>query len=216
MKGQPVTDKIYNYILENFSAEDDFLRQLNVEAAEAEMPPIHIAPDQLAFLQVLLRGMSARRVLEIGSLAGYSTIGMARALPEDGKVVALELNPQSAEFIRRKAEQAGVGNKVEVILGDARATLSDYKPVDLFDFVFIDADKQSYSVYLELAAPLLRVGGIIAGDNALAWGKIADEDTEENDVRGMRAFNKLLSDRPDIQACLAPIGDGMAIGVKLH
>lgn len=216
MKGTPVTDKVYSYILEYFSAEDEFLRTLNSEAQAAGIPAIHISPDQLSFLQVLLKSMNARYVLEVGSLAGYSTIGMARALPEGGKVVAFELNPQHAEFIRRKAAEAGVADKVEVIVGDAKKNLAEYKPNCEFDFVFIDADKSGYVAYLEYTMPMLRVGGLVAGDNALAWGKIADDDAEGNDVRGMQRFNKALAARADLQVAMLPIGDGMAMGVKLY
>ncbi len=215
MKGTPVTDKVYDYILEHFSAEDDFLRTLNEEAQAAGIPAIHIAPDQLAFLQVMLKTMGARYVLEIGSLAGYSTIGMARALPEGGKVVAFELSAENAAFIRRKAEEAGVADKIEVHIGDAKKILAGYAPDHQFDFVFIDADKSGYTTYLEQTVPLLRIGGLIAGDNALAWGQIADEDAEGNDVRGMQRFNKALVARLELQVTMVPIGDGMAMGVKL-
>lgn len=216
MKGTPLTEKIYDYLLENFSAEDDFLRSLNSEAQQLGMPPIQVAPEQLAFMQVLLRSMGAKNVLEIGSLAGYSSIGMARALPEGGKVVAFELNPAYADFIRRKAEEAGVADKIEIHVGDAKRILPDYKPEQPFDFVFIDADKSGYVTYLNLTVPLVRTGGLIVGDNALAWGQIADADAQGNDVRGMQSFNKAISSHPQLQACLVPIGDGMAMGVKLH
>lgn len=216
MKGTPLTEKIYDYLLENFSAEDDFLRSLNSEAQQLGMPPIQVAPEQLAFMQVMLRSMGAKNVLEIGSLAGYSSIGMARALPEGGKVVAFELNPAYADFIRRKAEEAGVADKIEIHVGDAKRILPDYKPEHPFDFVFIDADKSGYVTYLNLTVPLVRIGGLIVGDNALAWGQIADEDAQGNDVRGMQSFNKAISSHPQLQACLVPIGDGMAMGVKLH
>lgn len=216
MKGTPLTDKVYDYLLEHFSAEDDFLRSLNSEALQLGMPPIQVSAEQLAFMQVLLRAMGAKYVMEIGSLAGYSAIGMARALPEDGKVVAFELNPAYADFIRRKAEEAGVAHKVDVHVGDAKRILPDYKPGHLFDFVFIDADKSGYVTYLDLAVPLVRPGGLIAGDNALAWGQIADKDAQGNDVRGMQNFNRAISSHPQLQACLVPIGDGMAMGVKLH
>lgn len=215
MKSTPISDETYSYICRYFSSEDDFLRSLNDEAESLEIPPIQVSPDQLTFLQVFLQGMSAKYVLEIGSLAGYSSIGMARALPEDGKVVALEINAQYADFIRKKAEKAGVSDKIEVHVGAAARILSKWKPDFLFDFVFIDADKPNYVNYLDLVYPLLRKGGIIAGDNALAWGEIANEQTDREDVQGMQAFNKKLSADKRFQSCLLPIGDGMAIGVKL-
>lgn len=215
MKGAQITDTTYNYILEHFSAEDNFLAALNNEARAKEIPAIHVAPEQLAFMQVLLQGMGAKYVLEIGSLAGYSAIGMARALPAGGKVVAFELNADYAEFIRQKAKEAGVADKVEVHVGDAKKVLQHFRPDYEFDFAFIDADKSGYVTYLDLVFPLVRTGGIIAGDNTLAWGRIAEEESDDNSVRGLRAFNKVISAHPQLQTCLVPIGDGMTMGVKL-
>lgn len=215
MKGTPLTEDTYDYICRLFPAEDDFLRNLNRDAEAAEIPPIHISPEQLAFLQVFLRSMGAKRVLEIGSLAGYSAIGMARALPKDGMVICLELEPQSVQFIRRKAEEAGLSHKIRVIQGDAAESLRNLGAEAPFDFVFIDADKPQYKAYMELSYPLVRQGGVIAGDNALAWGKISQESIEEPDVRGMQVFNRALAEHPGMQACLVPVGDGMAMGVKL-
>ncbi len=215
MKGTPMSEASYDYVCSLFSSEDEFLRRLNAEAEEAGIPPIHISIEQLAFLQVLLRSINARNILEIGSLAGYSAIGMARALPEDGKVICLEIEPQSVQFIRRKAEEAGMSHKIDVLQGDAATLLTNYQPASTFDFIFIDADKPRYKQYMELTLPLLRQGGIIAGDNALAWGKIADTNTDEPDVQGMQEFNKALSVSEELQACMVPVGDGMAMGVKL-
>lgn len=215
MKGAQITDATYNYILKHFSAEDDFLATLNSDARAKDIPAIQVAPEQLAFMQVLLQGMGAKYVLEIGSLAGYSAIGMARALPAGGKVVAFELNADYAQFIRQKAADAGVADKVEVHVGDAKKVLQDFRSDCEFDFVFIDADKSGYVEYLHLVLPLVRVGGIIAGDNTLAWGRIAEENTDDNSVHGLQAFNKAISAHPQLQTCLVPIGDGMTMGVKL-
>lgn len=214
MKGAQITDETYKYILDHFSAEDDFLAQLNSEARAKDIPAIHVAPEQLAFMQVLLQGMGAKYVLEIGSLAGYSAIGMARALPEGGKVVAFELNAAYAEFIRQKAKEAGVAEKIDVHVGDAKQVLKDFQCGYEFDFAFIDADKSGYTTYLDLVLPLLRTGGMIAGDNTLAWGRIAEENTDDNSVRGLQAFNDVMCAHPQLRVCLVPIGDGMTMGVK--
>ncbi|MES2766736.1 MAG: O-methyltransferase [Bacteroidota bacterium] len=210
----PVTEEISDYLNQHFSAEDDFLKNLKREAAEAEIPEICISPEQGAFLQVFLKSMQARYILEIGSLAGYSAITMARALPEGGKLIALELKEEYAEFIRRKAIEAGVGDKIEVYSGDAKEFLKDFKPDFKFDFVFIDADKRSYVEYLQFTFPLVRKGGVIAGDNALAWGQVARETPPSEDVGSIQNFNKELFSHPQLQVCMVPVGDGMAMGFK--
>jgi len=211
-----LTPALNDYLTANFSAEDAFLRTLLDQAEERGIPAISIAPEQTAFLQVLLRGIGARRVLEIGSLAGYSAITMARALPADGEMICLELNPDWSDFIRRKAREAGLDNVIDVVTGPAVETLTSGGIEGPFDAIFIDADKVNYSRYFDLALPLLRTGGLIIGDNALAWGEIANADTtfEPQNVKAIRAFNERISTHPGLQSTLVPLGDGMVIGIK--
>lgn len=214
MKGTPITEPIFDYMVRLFPAEDMLLRELKEEATAAEIPEIQISPEQGAFMQVLLKGMGARRVLEVGTLGGYSAIIMARALPEDGKVTTIERDPFRAEFARRQADKAGLGGKIEVLVGAGADVLErELAGSGPYDFAFIDADKPSYVRYLELIYPMMRKGGLIAGDNAVAWGRIADENTDDPDVQGMQAFNKAMAEHPGIQAAIVPIGDGMCIGV---
>jgi O-methyltransferase len=214
MKYTALTEPLHDYICATFPAEDEFLRALKREGEHAGMPPIHIAPEQLAFLQTLLRGVNARFVLEIGSLAGYSAIGMARALPEDGKVVCFEREAKRAEFIRQKAGEAEIAHKIEVHAGDAKRLLENFRPDYAFDFVFIDAEKAGYVRYLELSLPLLREGGMLCGDNTLAWGNVHDATSTDKTVQAIRAFNHAVSTHPDLQSCLLPIGEGMTLAVK--
>ncbi|MBN9400397.1 MAG: O-methyltransferase ['Candidatus Kapabacteria' thiocyanatum] len=211
-----LTPELNDYLTANFSAEDAFLRTLLDQAGERGIPAISIAPEQTAFLQVLLRGIGARRVLEIGSLAGYSAITMARALPADGEMICLELNPDWSDFIRRKAREAGLDKVIDVITGPAVETLEAGNVKGPFDAIFIDADKVNYSRYFDLALPLLRTGGLIIGDNALAWGEIANTNTtfEPQNVTAIRAFNERISTHPGLQSTLVPLGDGMVIGIK--
>lgn len=223
MKGTPLTEPVVEYLNRMFPAEDALLAELKSEAEKAGIPPIQISPEQGAFMQVLLRGMGARRVIEIGTLAGYSAIIMGRALPEDGRLVTVERDPFHAEFARGYIEKAGLAGKIEVRTGAAADVLErELQGSGPYDFAFIDADKPGYTRYLELILPMMRPGGLIAGDNALAWGRIADElgDNPDNDpeiesVRGMQNFNKAMADNPRIQACLVPVGDGMCIGTVL-
>lgn len=216
VKATFLNDKLAHYIEDNFSSEDKFLAELCEEAAINNIPDICIGGAQGAFLQLFLRAVNARYVLEIGSLAGYSAITMARALPDDGKVICLELSAKFCDFIRHKAEEAGLSHKIEVHQGNAVTFLKDYKPDYNFDFVFIDADKPKYAQYLNLTLPLLRSGGVIAGDNALAWGYVAEENPtfEPINIRGIQEFNTAVANHPDLTSCMIPVGDGMVMGLK--
>lgn len=212
-----VTPEIDEYLIANFSSEDAFLVNLKKEAIEAGFPDISIGGVQSAFLQFLLKAMNAKYVLEVGSLFGYSAIVMARALPEGGKVVCFELNEKYCDFIKQKAYEAGVGDKVEVYSGNAKDVLKEYKPDCEFDMVFIDADKPSYKEYLDLTYPLVRKGGVIIGDNCLAWGYVAKTEFsfEPINVAAIQQFNQAIVQHPGLQHCFVPLGDGMAMGLKL-
>ncbi len=214
MKGTPLTDAIVDYAIELFGVEDDLLKTLKVEAAAAGIPEIQISPEQAAFMQVLLKGIRARRVLEVGTLAGYSAIVMARALPDDGIVTTIERDPFHAEFAREMVRRAGLEHRVDVIIGAGLDVLErNLAETGPYDFAFIDADKINYVRYLELIIPKMRPGGMIAGDNAMAWGQIADQNVENESVAGMQEFNLAMAHHPLLQAALVPIGDGMCVGV---
>ncbi|MBC8145193.1 MAG: O-methyltransferase [bacterium] len=216
MKGTPLTDGIVDYINELFPSEEDVLRTLKKDALEADIPAIQISPEQGAYMQVMLRAMSAKRVIEIGTLAGYSSILMARALPDDGELVTLEVNPFHAQFATERIAEAGLAHKVRVLTGSALDLLErDLAGSGPYDFAFIDADKPAYTRYLDLLLPLMRRGGVIAGDNAMAWGEIANPATEDPSVKGMQAFNRAMAAETRLQSCLVPIGDGMCMGVVL-
>jgi predicted O-methyltransferase YrrM len=211
-----LTPELNDYVANMFRAEDAFLRQLLVDADAAGIPPISIAPEQTAFLQVLLRSIGARRVLEIGSLAGYSAIAMARALPPDGSMVCCEINADWADFIRGKAHEAGLGSVITVVTGPALDTIRSLDATEPFDAVFIDADKPNYVRYVDAVLPHLRTGGLIIGDNALAWGEVANAHStfEPENVAGIRDFNRHMAEHPALQCTLVPLGDGMTIGIK--
>ncbi len=212
-RSTPTTPEILAYVQRYFSAEDEFLAALRQEALQAGFPEIWIAPEQGAFLQVLLRAMGARTVLEIGTLAGYSAIMMARALPEDGILITVEREPARAAFAQRMVQRAGLQGKVVVECADARTWLRSFRPPAPLDFVFIDADKPSYVLYVDLCLPLVRIGGIICGDNALAWGAIAS-DSDDPDVQALQEFNRRMATHPQLQSCFVPLGDGMVLGVR--
>ncbi|MDB5033151.1 MAG: methyltransferase [Chlorobi bacterium] len=216
MKGTPLNDDIVDYMVDLFPVEDDLLRQLREDAITAGIPEIQISPEQGAFMQVFLRSTGARKVVEVGTLGGYSAIIMGRAMPEDGHVVTIERDPLRAEFARDQIRKAGLEKKITVMTGSGIDVLErELAGTGPYDFAFLDADKPGYVRYLELVYPLMRKGGVIAGDNALAWGNIADAKTDDPDVQGMQAFNRAMAEHPGIQASLVPVGDGMCIGVVM-
>lgn len=218
MSAQPtqITPEIFSYLQKNFSSEDEFLKQLKKEAAEENIPEICISEEQGKFLQVFLKAINAKYILEIGSLAGYSAITMARALPEDGKLIALEIFDKNAKFIERKVKEAGLESKVEVVNADAKKFLKDWKPDFELDFVFVDADKKAYSRYLEMTTPLIRSGGIFAADNALGFGHIAEENpkSEPGNVQAIQQFNQNFINNENYDTCMVTVGDGIAMGIK--
>lgn len=213
----PVTDDIAAYIEELFTAEDDVLRTLRIEAEARGMPAIHISGAQGAVLQLLLRAIGARSVLEIGSLGGYSAITMARALPPDGCVVCLEIDPDYCAFIEQQAIRAGLGSVIDVRCGAALELLRAMPSEPLFDAVFIDADKPSYPLYFEECYHRVRLGGLIIADNTLAWGYIAEAEPrfEPQNVRSLQEYNRLVATHPGVRSALIPSGDGMTVAIKL-
>ena len=215
MKGTPITEQLYDYIVENFAPEDDLLRSLPAEAEKRGVPLIHISPEQGKFLQVLMRAIGAKKVLEIGSLFGYSAVWLARALPADGKLLALEVHPLHAQVTRENVARAGLSNKVEVREGNALELLASLDREGPFDFAFIDADKPGYVSYLEHALRLVRPGGIIVGDNASAQGNVwkVDETPDDEYIHAIHAFNHRMATDPRLMSILVPIADGMCMGV---
>ena len=213
--------KVDRYFEGLLTPEDDGLRAALKENKAAGLPQIDVSPLQGKFLEFLVRVSGARRVLEIGALGGYSTIWMARALPEGGRVVTLELEAHHADVARRNLEGAGVLDRVEVIVGPALETL----PVlagqsEIFDLIFIDADKESYPEYLGWAMKLSRPGTVIVADNVVREGRVADADCDDPRVKGVRRFAERMAAEPRLSSTvLQTVGakgyDGFALSVVL-
>jgi caffeoyl-CoA O-methyltransferase len=214
----PLDPALMQYISENFSSEDEFLKHLREEATNEGIPEICISPEQGAFLQFLLTATNAKNILEIGTLAGYSAITMAKILPKDSKLFTIEYEYIHATFAARKVKEAGLDDIIEIQNSDAKIFLKEFQPENQFDFVFVDADKPSYAKYLDLVTPMLKVGGIFAADNAFAFGFITSSAPERNpeDVKSIKAFNNYFRNHPDYRVCIVPVGDGMIMGVKIR
>jgi caffeoyl-CoA O-methyltransferase len=215
MKGTPITEQLYDYIVETFAPEDDLLKRMPGEAEAKGIPLIHISPDQGKFLQVLIGAVGAKKVLEVGSLFGYSTLWMARALPADGKLITVELNPLHAEATRENIARAGLGDKVEVSQGDARKILPQLAGEAPFDLAFIDAEKAQYVDYFEQVMKLMRKGGLVIADNASAHGEAwqADPQNDRDHILAIRALNQRMASDSRLTSLLVPISDGMCVGV---
>ncbi len=215
MKGTPITEELYNYIVETFAHEDDLLRAMPADAEKRGIPLIHISPEQGKFLQVMMAATGAKKVLEVGSLFGYSTLWMARALPPGGKLIAIELSPLHAQATRENIKRAGLSDHVVVHQGDAREVLPTLASEAPFDLAFIDAEKAQYVDYFEQVMKLMRVGGMVIADNASAHGEVwkADPKHAHDNVLAIRALNQRMATDPRLTSLLVPISDGMCVGV---
>ena len=212
--------KVDDYISNLLAPEDAVLTE-TIESLDREnIPQISVTANQGKFLQILLLLGNAKTVLELGTLGGYSTIWLGRALPEDGKVISLEIDENHAMVARQNIEKAGLSHKVEVRVGKALELLP--RMVDNgegpFDMIFIDADKPPYAEYFKLALSLSRPGTLIICDNVIRDGKVLDPNHPDERVQGVRRFNQLLADTPQVTATiLQTVGpkdyDGMAIAV---
>ncbi|NIP78357.1 MAG: methyltransferase domain-containing protein [Gemmatimonadetes bacterium] len=209
-----LSQRLDDYVRERFAREDELLAELRDEIPRRGMPEIHITADLGRLLQVLLASIGARRVLEIGTLGGYSALWMARALPADGRLISLEIDAERAALAREYLERAGLGPTVEVRVGDARELLAGLVAgnAEPFDAVFIDADKESYVEYLERSLELVRPGGLILADNAFRDGRILEDDPDEA-TRGILAYNDRIAGDDRLISTVVPIRDGLAVSV---
>jgi caffeoyl-CoA O-methyltransferase len=211
-------DDLYAYLFENSVREPDLLQRLREETAKDSMARMQIAPEQGQFMQLLVRLMGARRYLEIGVFTGYSSLAVALALPADGRIVACDVSESWTKIARRYWAEAGVAEKIDLRLAPALQTLDGLiagGAAGSFDFAFIDADKTGYSAYYERALTLIRVGGLIAVDNTLWEGRVADPKARDADTQAIRDFNRHLRDDRRVHLCLVPIGDGLSLALKL-
>jgi predicted O-methyltransferase YrrM len=213
---EPTFQDYAQYINDLFAPEDEALRSTREAMARENIPRMHVSASQGRLLQVLARGIGARRILEIGTLGGYSTLWLARALPAGGRLISLEIEESHAAVARRSLARAGMGEKVEVRLGPARETLAQMQAggEEAFDLVFIDADKDGYPGYLEQTVPLTRAGGMILADNTLRHSALDPERAS-----GIARFNAAVAAHPQLVSIIVPVlrgpgFDGLLIAVK--
>ncbi len=206
-------ERLARYVTELFAAEDPILAAIRARHDALQLPPIHISPDEGKLLHVLLRAIEATSVLEIGSLAGYSGVWLARALPDHGCLTTIERDPRHAALARQAFAEAGVEAKVRLLEGAALQVLPTLAPG--FDAVFVDADKEPLARYFEWSVKLLRPGGLLLCDNAFFHGSVIDAADRSPEAEGVRAFNRLAARDPRVVSAVVPIRDGLVVGVKV-
>jgi predicted O-methyltransferase YrrM len=206
-------DPLERYAAELFDREDPLLAELRAEMERRGLPLIQVPVRTGLLLRILVVATGAKRILEIGTLGGYSALWMAAALPAGGRILSLEKESGHAQLAREFLEVAGLDDKVEVREGVAADLLPALGPEGSFDLVFLDADKESYTLYLEHAARLLRAGGLLLADNAFWQGRVLEEPADPASA-GVQAFNHALAASEAFLATILPIGDGVAMGVR--
>lgn len=215
-----IFEKVDHYISQLVGGEDDVLRDTLQSIRDSNIPSISVSANQGKFLQVLAKACNARKILEIGTLAGYSTIWMARALPEDGKLITLEYEPLHARVARANFEKAGLSNKIDVRVGKGIELLPELVAANTgpFDMIFIDADKPPYTEYFQWSLKLARPGTLIVVDNVIREGKVLEGDTTDEIVAGVQRFNTFLAQCQAVTATIiqtvgSKMHDGMALAV---
>lgn len=205
-------ERLLAYLGEIGPLEHPALADLRQATASHEHANMQSAPEQMALISLLLKLSGARRVLEVGCFTGYGTLAMALALPENGHVTTLDVNDDWAAIGRPFWQQAGVAHRIEFKSGLAHESLTALKSTGLrFDAIYIDADKKSYVAYLEAALELVEVGGLIALDNMLWGGAVADPDDTSKQVQALREVASTVRDDARLTSCLIPIADGLML-----
>lgn len=212
-----VDDALYEYLLSVSLREPAVLADLRAETASHPYAQMQIAPEQGQFMALLARLMGATRCLEVGVFTGYSSISVALALPPEGRLFALDVDPEATAVAQRYWKRAGVDDRIELRLGDGTDSLDALLAGGLagtFDFAFIDADKEGYPAYYERSLQLLRPGGLVAFDNVLRGGRVVDEGATDSATEAIRTFNRTLHADTRVDLSMVPIADGLTLARK--
>jgi caffeoyl-CoA O-methyltransferase len=205
------------YVAGLYGPEDDVLREIRERSTAAGLPDIQVAALDARHLEVLVRLTGVRRAVEIGTLGGYSGVSMLRGMEADGVLYTLEMEPKHAAVASESFRRAGFLERVRLLRGSALALLPTLEPEGPFDFCFVDADKESYPAYLDWAVRNLRRGGVLAADNAFAFGELAAPlgPGASQAARAMDAFHQRLARSGEFRATVLPTGEGLAVGVRV-
>jgi caffeoyl-CoA O-methyltransferase len=213
------TEELSRYLEKTFRPQDEIQKEIRLRSSKRELPNIHVAEMDGLHLEILTRASAAKKAVEIGTLGGYSGVCIARGLAPQGTLYTFEFEPKHAEVARESFVKAGLIDRVKIHVGPATENLPKIESEGPFDLVFIDADKVNYPAYLQWATKNLRIGGLLIGDNTLAWGQITDEkfDDPENEasVRALQQFNQQIAQNGHFRATLFPTGEGLTVAVKV-
>jgi caffeoyl-CoA O-methyltransferase len=212
-----MTDSLYDYLLKVSLREPALLKRLREETAKHPRHGMQISPEQGQFMQMLVRLSGAKRCIEVGVFTGYSSLAVALALPDEGRIVACDVSEEYTAIARRYWQEAGVEKKIDLRLAPAVETLDkllNHGEAGRYDFAFIDADKSNYSNYYERILKLLRPGGCIAVDNVLWSGSVTDKKDKSEDTVAIRKFNEALHADQRIELSMVSIGDGLTLARK--
>lgn len=210
-------DRLYNYLLSVSLREPEILQQLRQETNNHPQAIMQISPEQSQFMTLLVQLLGAKKTLEVGVFTGYSSLSVALALPPDGKIIACDVSEEYTAIARRYWQKAGVADKIDLRLAPALETLDRLLAdgqAETFDFAFIDADKVNYERYYERSLQLVRPGGLIAIDNVLWDGKVADSQFQNSSTLAIPALNQKLHHDERVTLSLVPIADGLTLALK--
>jgi caffeoyl-CoA O-methyltransferase len=208
--------EVYQYLLAASLRESEVQRQLRDRTSHIPESEMQIAPEQGQFMQMLIKLMQVRCIIEVGTFTGHSALSMAMALPDNGQLICCDINKQWTEIARQYWQRAGVENKIELMLGDASESLSTLLATHTskVDMIFIDADKENYLRYFELGLSLLRPGGLMLIDNVLWSGLVADPDNQESTTQAIREFNDSVYSDDRVDISMLPLADGLTLAMK--
>jgi predicted O-methyltransferase YrrM len=207
-------EALNSYLIDAGVREHPVLTELRRETAKLPNANMQIAPEEGAFLAMLVRVLPARRILEVGTFTGYSSTAMALAQPDDGRVTCCDVSVEWTDIARRAWTDAGIADRVQLHLGPAVDTLDDLLAAGeagSYDLAFIDADKPSYDAYYERSLQLVRAGGLIAIDNVLWSGRVADASVQDDDTNAIRALNTKIAADERVDTVMVPIADGVTV-----
>jgi len=209
-----ITDEIYEYLLQHSIPKNAHLDALREETASLEWARMQISPEQGRLMTFLAEMNATKKAIEVGVFTGYSSICVAQAMPDDGRLVACDVSDQWTSIARKYWKLMEVEHKIDLRLAPALETLQgllDNGEAESFDFSFIDADKENYCRYYELCLQLLRPGGLMLLDNVLWSGRVADPNEKDVDTEGIRAVNRKAYNDPRVSLCMLPVGDGLTL-----
>jgi predicted O-methyltransferase YrrM len=209
-----VTDALHDYLVAFGTREEALLKQLREETRSHPFSMMQIAPEQGQFMRFLVSCLGVRRSVEVGVFTGYSALCTALGMPDDGRVLACDVDPETTRVATRYFEAAGLLHKLDLRIGDAVDTLSralETEGEGSYDFAFIDADKENYSTYYELCLKLLKPGSVIAVDNVLWGGRVLDGNSSDESTQAIRAFNARVASDPRVDLSMLPLADGLTL-----